>query len=55
LFRTADTVLAVSPTRSATDLRVTAGFLARSVFFLRGFIRQIPSLGLWGIYGAHDA
>src|SRR5271163_3970488 len=43
LFRTAETVLGVSPTRSATDLSVTAGFFLPPVFFLTDFTRQISS------------
>jgi hypothetical protein len=39
LLRTADTVLAVSPTRSATDFSVTAEFLLPADFSLWNFIR----------------
>jgi len=43
LFRTADTVLAVSPTRSATDRNVGTDFLLTSVFSLPDFINGLHS------------
>jgi hypothetical protein len=46
LFRTAETVLAVSPTHSATDFSVAAAFLPRSPFFVCGFIPKTISVSV---------
>src|SRR5438477_3248549 len=43
LFNTAETVLGVSPTRSATDRRVTGEFELRPAFFFADFIRPRTS------------